>query len=332
MGYVIEKAPTGRSSCKHCGTLIDEGVMRFGTAYKRRPKWWHLTCAVESSPRMFKAYAKTHKIPAAPKAPKKKAAKMKPGRAPDPAMVAAMRADREDTKARLVFADWLQAAGDPWGEIIALEINEHQAKAKKIFSAHRVELEGDFSPKHLAWEGGFITQAVIRGGLAQVKQRVRDLAALRASILLEMLTLEVPSDRELAELISRELPQITYLAIGEGDLGALALPALAELRIELEDPDAVALAPLFASRKLPILSSLELAGPKLELAAGVIEGLVASPLFKQLDALTFDRLRLAPVKKTLLAHRRTLGRLAVRFTNTDLVNDRELHRAFRRED
>jgi uncharacterized protein (TIGR02996 family) len=330
--YVVEKARSGRSSCKHCGSLIEEGEQRFGTAHHLRPKWWHLACAVEASPKPFKDYAKTHRVPKAVAPKKTVAKKAKAGRAPEPAMIAAMLADRDDPRPRLVFADWLQAAGDPWGEIIALFANDREADAWKLFTKHRAELEGDFPQKALQWEDGFVMEATIRGGkLPQAKQRLRDLAGLRTAVLLRDLYVDLPVDRELVELVSSKFPHLDKLSVGEGDLGALSLPVLEELIVELEDGRQ--LAPLLTNTHLPRLWSLKLRGSSnLALPGELITAIVESPLFRQLKELIFWRVSLASAKEAILANRAALGKLGcIGFSITDIDDDPDIKRAFKKK-
>jgi uncharacterized protein (TIGR02996 family) len=330
--YVVEKAKTGRSACKHCGSLIEEGEQRFGTNSHPKPRWFHLACAAEGAPRAFQDYAKKHKLPAI-SAPKKTVAKKaKKGRPLDPSMIAAMRADRDDPKPRLVFADWLQADGDPWGEIIALAANDREAEAEKLFKAHRAELEGDFPAKALHWEAGFIRDATIAGKLPQVKQRLRELAGLRATVILEGLSLAVGADDELMTMVSESFPQLDTLFVWQGPLGKLALPVLEELNVWLTDGDG-GLDGIYATTKLPKLWSLQLTGSSnLTISAKLVDAIVAAPLFGQLREILFEQLRFgADGKRAILAHKDELKKLGcLGFRLTDLDDDAEVGRAFKK--
>src|SRR5207248_7122270 len=46
-------------------------------------------------------------------------------------LLAAVYADPESDEPRAVYADWLQERGDPWGELIALQLSKPDAKKDK---------------------------------------------------------------------------------------------------------------------------------------------------------------------------------------------------------
>ena len=76
------------------------------------------------------------------KAPAKKKPTTKPS-ASNAQLEAAIAEDPDDVQRWLVYADWLQEAGDPRGELIALHAAKKGAKAKAHAAAHADALWGD---------------------------------------------------------------------------------------------------------------------------------------------------------------------------------------------
>jgi uncharacterized protein (TIGR02996 family) len=101
----------------------------------------------------------------------------------------------EDDAAYVVFADWLQARGDSWGELIMLQHRGLQDLADTFVRVHGNELLGDIyrNPKHeLAWHLGFLRRATLRTAAEKpaVLDAVRALAKLPCAARLDELVLD----------------------------------------------------------------------------------------------------------------------------------------------
>jgi len=74
------------------------------------------------------------------------------------ALLAAIAAAPDDDEPRLVFADWLQQRGDPWGELIVTAC-EHERRPDPALAARLDELYRARFPAHsfIASDRGFVT-------------------------------------------------------------------------------------------------------------------------------------------------------------------------------
>lgn len=103
-------------------------------------------------------------------------------RAEEGALLAAVHDAPEDMAARLVYADWLDARGDPRGEFISLQLG---AQAGALASATQVreqlllarhgrrwagELDALLNPRGRVFEGGFLTRASVEASELSVDQ------------------------------------------------------------------------------------------------------------------------------------------------------------------
>jgi uncharacterized protein (TIGR02996 family) len=70
----------------------------------------------------------------------------------NPALEAAIDADPYDETAYSVYADFLQHSGDPRGELIALQLANKQAAAKKLRTKHEDYFLGPLAPHQLAYD------------------------------------------------------------------------------------------------------------------------------------------------------------------------------------
>lgn len=57
----------------------------------------------------------------------------------------------------LVFADWLQARGDPWGELIVMQCNELRLESYSIVAKHQQQLCTHHPLVGIAWHRGFVS-------------------------------------------------------------------------------------------------------------------------------------------------------------------------------
>ena len=298
--YRIELAKTGRSSCRECGKLIDADAPRFGTDDNPPgARWFHLECAAAGAPRAFQPFAKRAKAFAA-KAPRPTA-----GVKPASTSVAVRNTDLEAAiirapkkrEAKLVYADWLQAKGDPWGELIALELADDEKAANKVLKQHQANLTGSLKPTWFRWEDGVIVAATLEArDASRLTQRYGELRALRTSAFLESLGMPVIPDGALIRAVSDNPPLCMtslFTWVGPG-LGALRFPRLEELRFCITRPVADHLAPLFALPRsaLPKLRTLELydgAVADRALPVRALEQLLASPLLPGLRRLSLTQ-------------------------------------------
>jgi uncharacterized protein (TIGR02996 family) len=122
----------------------------------------------------------------------------------NPKLEKAILADPYDRDAYMVYADWLQSEGDPRGELIALQLANKEAAAKKLIDKHEDALLGGLAEHKkthdgrdldaFAWKFGFIHAA----RLSHDSYGEEDFEGKVADILEELL--HHPSGRFLTEL------------------------------------------------------------------------------------------------------------------------------------
>lgn len=317
-GYRIEKAPTARSSCRQCGKLIAKDEYRFGQD-TFNATWFHLKCAEAGRPRAWKPFA--NKIPADAKAAMTKAdAPAKKKKTPDrnAELERKLIADPDDEKTRLVFADWLQSKGDPWGELLSLVHAGKEKEARKHFKEHSADLTGGFAPRLLTWRRGFIDGVGFEAKKpAQAAKLFEELLGVRTAMLLRYAGFPVEPDHALIEVISRRAPPTLtglFLWIGDG-VGEIAVPSLRDLTIMVNRQIAPGqLSTLLSAAKVPKLARLTLYGTGNQearlLSTGFLEELARSTLLKQLDMLEVTQGLLDEAgANTILANRAAFAHL-----------------------
>jgi uncharacterized protein (TIGR02996 family) len=110
----------------------------------------------------------------------------------NPEMLAAIAREPDDDELRLVYADWLQASGNPRGELIALQARRDarsKARARTLLRRHAATLLGSFDERlasmsrmeardvRLEWHLGFLRRVELRSAAVD-PGLVTDLAAL----------------------------------------------------------------------------------------------------------------------------------------------------------
>lgn len=158
----------------------------------------------------------------------------------NPDLEKAIRADPDSTQPYLVYADWLQAHGDPRGELIVVQHDlegappakreELEARARALIQRHSVHLLGELAPLadggagDLEWRLGFLRAARIRNAEEDL---VRGFLGHRSALVLRRLALGGRNE-------TRDLePAISVLCEREG-----ARPPLLELAVGPEaEPD-----------------------------------------------------------------------------------------------
>ena len=86
-----------------------------------------------------------------------------------------------DDDALAVFGDWLQSHGDPWGELIALQLAGKKREAKQFLKQHMVELIGEtLHPRMFEWRRGVVDLVRLEmGGAAH--QTLAEILELRTT-------------------------------------------------------------------------------------------------------------------------------------------------------
>lgn len=179
----------------------------------------------------------------------------------NPALEAELLAHPDDRERSLVYADWLQAQGDPFGELIVHQVAAHgpdatpaRVRAADDFLAdHAQALLGRMaeyldSAIHLRWSNGFVREARLAReaddhGSYEGPILLAWLLEQRACLLLRALEFEsllAKRSGQLGEMIevvaAHRPPHVRALTIGQGDEGELsplfdALPDLRELNL-----------------------------------------------------------------------------------------------------
>jgi uncharacterized protein (TIGR02996 family) len=288
-GWRIEPARTGRSTCRVCNRVIQEGEVRFGQD-EVTATWYHLGCAAKGKPRAFKPFAaKAAEIAkqgwkqSGPKSASKKAPR-------NPELEAALVQAPRDEQRRLVYADWLQSRSDPWGEIIALACAGKGKEASKLLRVHQADLTaGQSSHKEATffWTRGFISWIAFEPKKQErAVPLLEELLSLRAAVVLDELSLELQLNREVVELVSARSPRSLRklnLTLGEG-LGALAHPGLEALSVCIDDETCLSELAGLSGKRLPALRRLDVLSAT-DSSRAVMQAVVDSPVLKTLQVL-----------------------------------------------
>jgi uncharacterized protein (TIGR02996 family) len=307
MAWRIEQAKSDRSSCRQCGERIAKGEHRFGSD-DLNAAWYHLGCAEAGKPRAFKPFAAKAATLIA-KAPKKPAAKPAPKKQARDADLEARVIANPDDATLAVFADALQSNGDPWGELIALELAGKTTEAKKVLKANLDALVGNFAPRMFDWRRGFIDriQLEIRSKLDMQREMLDKALALRTAVLVRELSLPLKADEDFVAFVNKRVPKtvtklFTWLV---NPVGKLALPNLERLDLYVladETVDAAAITPLFAGKQLPKVKRFSMYNRPVP--AALLTALLDSPFLKQLEWLELTQNALDREGRDLLRQRK----------------------------
>ena len=193
------------------------------------------------------------------------------------ALEARLVAQPDDEATIAVYADWLQSVGDPWGDLIALELAERDAEARAVLREHLNELIGDLEPRFFEWRRGFIHKLNL--GLAHIETVAALLAKvfdLRTAMILRELHSPLrlrPNAIDVLNARGRSVRSI-YTRFTD-DITKLEMPSLQQLSLQLatEQPSPATMA------ALPPVKWLRIAGP---LPLPALSALLDSPLIADL--------------------------------------------------
>lgn len=288
MGWRIEQAKTDRSTCRQCGLPIAKGEQRFGKESTLGTAWYHLGCAAAGKPRAFKPFAEqAAKLATKAKQPAKPASET----SSEPDLVARLVANPDDAT-RGIYADWLQGQGDPLGEYIALALAGHATAAKQVFKQHRAAFTGGFPTRMFEWHKGLI-DAVKFQHLGRAEARIsvlEKILALPAAVLVRRVLMPSRLDASVVARLNEKLPPsvTTLFVYFTNDVAGFALPQLQHLELwsGVSDValDADELAPFFAAKGLPNVTTLSIYGHG-EFSATIAAALLDSQLCRQLEIL-----------------------------------------------
>jgi uncharacterized protein (TIGR02996 family) len=159
----------------------------------------------------------------------------------DPALEAVIAAAPDDRAAYLVYADWLQGAGDVRGTWIALQIKSGLAAREasaKLLAEHRAALLGPLAPHaerggpvELDWFMGFVRRATFRSSAA-TDALTALLDATCGALVQELVFGDAAGERAVIELLLARRPQtLRRLAFGTAEIAppelVAAIPRLA---------------------------------------------------------------------------------------------------------
>lgn len=304
MAWRIEQAKSDRSSCRFCNKRIAKGEHRFGND-ELTSDWYHLACAPEGKPRAFKPFAAEAAKLASPTVAKP--APKAEGSSRNLELEAKLAADPADRATRAVFADWLQSRGDPWGELIALELAGKKTEAKRLLKQHAEALTGGFGARGLTWKRGFIDDIVVDGSLKSAKVSLPGLLGIRTAFLTRRLRVALSPDAELVRAIAQHAPKgLRDLFIWLSPaVDELALPSIEKLTLMVQRDRPVgadALRTLFLGARLPKLRRLGFF--QAPLSVDFLRALVESTLCRRLEWLAFYQNALSSEGERFLDSRR----------------------------
>lgn len=128
--------------------------------------------------------------------------------------------DREpdSIEAHLVYADWLSAAGDPRGELIALQC--HGAPFEAHLGEHRARILGPLAGDgfRVEWRRGFVDRLTVLPPVADPRAIAGHLLELPACLLMRKLAVRAEIPSVIAGLCEHGLPaQLRALTLGSFD-------------------------------------------------------------------------------------------------------------------
>lgn len=222
----------------------------------------------------------------------------------NPQLYDAVLADPDDDAPRLAYANWLTERGDPWGELISVQIARTRADTP-VLETHERELLEALSPPSRTYRRGFVEvlrswsddldeqlvdtcvrELHIEGGSHRPDHGARIVAAL-PRMRLRSLSLGTMSDEELATVLDALDEKLDSFAYGLGHHSVPTTQVVAIMRSPLR-VSSLALSGIVAEALATIaawhrLQSLSLEGS--DIGRGVFKNFVDSPALAGLEQL-----------------------------------------------
>ncbi|MEO8846664.1 MAG: TIGR02996 domain-containing protein [Kofleriaceae bacterium] len=222
--------------------------------------------------------------------------------ASQPELLAALRANREDRETYAIFADWLCEHGDPWGQLMAVQValaalprvgqaqrrDELEREEIKLRFQHAARLWGpigeqiiDVETQRYAsdivdaeWRCGFVRAAQFRDTAERIEAVLPQFAKLEIAQLLRSLAIE-PTEwrRATADVLAAQAwPELTRLTVASHGYG----PTRRAI-------DARWIVPALATEVTPRLTELEVRGS--HSTDGLCIALATNPIHERLQYL-----------------------------------------------
>jgi uncharacterized protein (TIGR02996 family) len=249
--------------------------------------WYHLECALKMRPMPpgFAKYAKHARIDVAEKNQKPRGVAAR-----NPKLEAQIIAHPGDRDALAVLADWLQAEGDPWGELMALAMAGKNTD--RFFASHKKDFVGTVYDGDLIWRDGLIREFFSETNLPKsLVKTLGQLFELRTAFALERIFVPCITAEVVAALAKapRGLRAISTRAT-EKNLALLAHPTVTCLELSGGTPDDAALARLLDGKRFPAVRRLDWdAYPGDALPASSLKVLLESKLLERLEVLALEK-------------------------------------------
>jgi uncharacterized protein (TIGR02996 family) len=222
--------------------------------------------------------------------------------ASQPELLAALRANREDRDTYAIFADWLCEHGDPWGQLMAVQValaalprvgealrrDELAREEVTLRFQHAARLWGpigeqivDVETQRYAsdiidaeWHCGFVRAAQFRDTAEHIEAVLPQFAKLEVAQLLQSLTIEPTVWRRATAdvLASQPWPELTRLTVATDGYGA-----------QRRAIDARWIVPALATEVTPRLTHLEVRGS--HSTDGLCIALATNPIHARLQYL-----------------------------------------------
>lgn len=222
--------------------------------------------------------------------------------ASQPELIAALRANRDDRDTYAIFADWLSEHGDPWGQLMAVQValaglprvgvavrrNELEREEIKLRFMHASRLWGaigeqivDVATQRYAsdiveaeWHCGFVEAAQFRDTAERIEAVLPLFAKLEVAQLLHSLTIEPAVwRRSTADALSAQAwPELARLTVATDGYGPMRRAI-----------DARWIVPALATEVMPRLTHLEVRGS--HSTDGLCIALATHPIHERLQHL-----------------------------------------------
>jgi uncharacterized protein (TIGR02996 family) len=198
-------------------------------------------------------------------------------------------ANPDDRRSQLLFADWLQSQGDPWGELIVLAHAGRNLQAQKVLQDHAHELIGEQLPRLFEWRDGFIHTVKFDGAPRKPPQVPREILELRTTLLTRRIVIPGLPDDAVVSLVSQRAPRAldTVTCSFSNSIARFEIPTLENLELSYfahAPLDLTKLRPLFDATRFNV-TSFVFFGLSIALPHEVIAALIHSRLMRQLEVL-----------------------------------------------